>query len=187
MAPSIWTVEERPLLAHYLAQYHASDEESRILLLENTVIPTFLATFPPGQADSDEDGIVHDGIDLREAERRLRQVCGQNLVIRAASWLTLTQKIHNWFIKKTPLNISSTPRRKPRAATRGDPEVREVLKHYIELYRVGTEQSRKILITTRVLPDFVRQFLSYGDVNKLSKEQRNYYKKVSPFIYLQRY
>lgn len=81
MARSIWTAEERELLVQYVAQYKAGDEDARILLLENRVIPKYLATFPPREVESDADEPEHEHeqehVNLHEAERRMKQVCSR--------------------------------------------------------------------------------------------------------------
>lgn len=75
MARSIWTVAERELLAPYVADYKAADENSRILLLEHKVIPRFLTEFPPKKDESDSGEAEPAEANLHEAERRLKQVC----------------------------------------------------------------------------------------------------------------
>lgn len=174
MAPSIWTAEERELLAEYLEPYKARDEDQRILLLENKVIPKFLALFPPPRP-ADTGGTKNDDREMYERQRLVRQVCVNSAL--SCSPLTTIQRIRTWFVKKVPTNVSHTPRRNPRA--RGDPDEREVLKHHIENYRIAGDKLRKILVATQVLPDYVRHFAPVTEVYKLSQKQRKRYRKVS--------
>ncbi|KAF5310971.1 hypothetical protein D9619_007944 [Psilocybe cf. subviscida] len=167
MAPSIWTAEERELLAEYLEPYKARDEDQRILLLENKVIPKFLALFPPPRP-ADTGGAKNGDREMYERQRLVRQ------------------RIRTWFVKKVPTNVSHTPRRNPRA--RGDPDEREILKHHIENYRIAGDKLRKILVATQVLPDYVRHFAPVTEVYKLSQEQRKRYRKhVSDWLTIEAY